>query len=73
MSESYLWILFLPVFIFIFLCLLPCYLFSVSLPICTPEEKGFVVAIMLDAEGSEVHMGELGGVSLCWIFSCLFL
>ncbi|GLT78644.1 hypothetical protein SLA2020_501730 [Shorea laevis] len=25
------------------------------------EEKGFAVAIMMDTEGSEIHMGELGG------------
>ena len=55
-----------------FLCLLPCYLLCVLVPICTPE-KGFAVAIMLDAKGSEIHMGKLDGVSLCWIFSCLFL
>ncbi|GAB2268977.1 hypothetical protein Dimus_003910 [Dionaea muscipula] len=27
------------------------------------EEKGFAVAIMMDTEGSEIHMGDLGGVS----------
>ncbi|GAB4843299.1 hypothetical protein Ancab_013264 [Ancistrocladus abbreviatus] len=27
------------------------------------DEKGFAVAIMMDTEGSEIHMGELGGVS----------
>lgn len=25
------------------------------------EEKGFAVAIMMDTEGSEIHMGDLGG------------
>lgn len=25
------------------------------------EEKGFAVAVMMDTEGSEVHMGDLGG------------
>lgn len=27
------------------------------------EEKGFAVAIMMDTEGSEIHMGDLGGAS----------
>ncbi|CAE5968268.1 unnamed protein product [Arabidopsis arenosa] len=27
------------------------------------EEKGFAVAIMMDTEGSEIHMGDLGGES----------
>ncbi|XP_059310649.1 pyruvate kinase isozyme A, chloroplastic [Lycium ferocissimum] len=27
------------------------------------EEKGFAVAIMMDTEGSEIHMGDLGGSS----------
>ncbi|KAG9143083.1 hypothetical protein Leryth_006337, partial [Lithospermum erythrorhizon] len=27
------------------------------------EEKGFAVAIMMDTEGSEIHMGDLGGTS----------
>jgi len=27
------------------------------------EEKGFAVAIMVDTEGSEIHMGDLGGES----------
>lgn len=27
------------------------------------EEKGFAVAIMMDTEGSEIHMGDLGGKS----------
>ncbi|KAD7117109.1 hypothetical protein E3N88_04377 [Mikania micrantha] len=27
------------------------------------EEKGYVVAIMIDTEGSEIHMGDLGGAS----------
>lgn len=27
------------------------------------EEKGFAVAIMMDTEGSEIHMGDLGGGS----------
>ena len=27
------------------------------------EEKGFVVASMMDTEGSEIHMGDLGGAS----------
>ena len=43
------------------------------MPIYTLEEKGFAVAIMMDVEGSEILIRELGGVSLCWIFSCLFL
>jgi pyruvate kinase len=25
------------------------------------EEKGFAVAVMMDTEGSEIHMGDLGG------------
>ncbi|XP_027116384.2 pyruvate kinase isozyme A, chloroplastic [Coffea arabica] len=40
------------------------------------EEKGYAVAIMMDTEGSEIHMGELGGASSekaedgeVWIFS----
>uniref|UniRef100_F6HJI5 Pyruvate kinase barrel domain-containing protein n=1 Tax=Vitis vinifera TaxID=29760 RepID=F6HJI5_VITVI len=44
--------------------------------ICTPEDKGFVVAIMMDTEGSEIHIGELGGAPSAkiedgeiWIFS----
>ncbi|KAG8083677.1 hypothetical protein GUJ93_ZPchr0016g2621 [Zizania palustris] len=27
------------------------------------EEKGFAVAVMMDTEGSEIHMGDLGGAS----------
>ncbi|CAN0857248.1 Pyruvate kinase isozyme A, chloroplastic [Linum grandiflorum] len=27
------------------------------------EEKGYAVAIMMDTEGSEIHMGDLGGAS----------
>ncbi|KAG0467027.1 hypothetical protein HPP92_018607 [Vanilla planifolia] len=27
------------------------------------EEKGFAVAVMMDTEGSEIHMGDLGGIS----------
>ncbi|RZR81995.1 hypothetical protein BHM03_00008332 [Ensete ventricosum] len=27
------------------------------------EEKGFAVAVMMDTEGSEIHMGDLGGTS----------
>jgi pyruvate kinase len=27
------------------------------------EEKGYCVAVMMDTEGSEIHMGELGGAS----------
>ncbi|XWS39252.1 hypothetical protein CRYUN_Cryun18bG0034900 [Craigia yunnanensis] len=27
------------------------------------EEKGFAVAIMMDTEGSEIHMGDLGGAA----------
>jgi pyruvate kinase len=27
------------------------------------EEKGFSVAVMMDTEGSEIHMGDLGGSS----------
>jgi len=27
------------------------------------EEKGFAVAVMMDTEGSEIHMGDLGGSS----------
>lgn len=27
------------------------------------EEKGYAVAIMMDTEGSEIHMGDLGGTS----------
>lgn len=27
------------------------------------EDKGFAVAIMMDTEGSEIHMGDLGGAS----------
>ena len=27
------------------------------------EEKGFDVAVMMDTEGSEIHMGDLGGAS----------
>ncbi|KAL6548356.1 hypothetical protein OROGR_008777 [Orobanche gracilis] len=40
------------------------------------EEKGYAVAIMMDTEGSEIHMGDLGGASSAkaedgeiWIFS----
>ena len=49
-------------------------LFTVT--ICTFEEKCFVVAIMMDTKGSEIHMGELGGAPSAkaedgeiWIFS----
>lgn len=27
------------------------------------EEKGYAVAIMMDTEGSEIHMGDFGGAS----------
>ena len=27
------------------------------------EEKGFAVAVMMDTEGSEIHMGDLGGAA----------
>lgn len=27
------------------------------------QEKGFAVAIMMDTEGSEIHMGDLAGAS----------
>lgn len=27
------------------------------------EEKGFAVAVMMDTEGSEIHMGDHGGAS----------
>jgi len=27
------------------------------------EEKGYAVAIMMDTEGSEIHMGDLGGAA----------
>ncbi len=27
------------------------------------EEKGFAVAIMMDTQGSEIHMGDLGGAA----------
>ncbi|CAN1279812.1 Pyruvate kinase isozyme A, chloroplastic [Linum perenne] len=38
------------------------------------EEKGYAVAIMMDTEGSEIHMGDLGGASSAkdgevWTFS----
>ncbi|KAL6647265.1 hypothetical protein ACP70R_014702 [Stipagrostis hirtigluma subsp. patula] len=40
------------------------------------EEKGFAVAVMMDTEGSEIHMGDLGGAPSAkaedgeiWIFS----
>ena len=44
--------------------------------ICIPEEKGFAVVIMMNTEGSKIHMGELGGAPSAkaedgeiWIFS----
>lgn len=41
------------------------------------EEKGFAVAVMMDTEGSEIHMGELGGApsakaEVNYLFSPLF-
>ena len=61
------------------LCFYACSLaiyFLFLVTICTPEEKGFVVAIMMDTEGNEIHMGELGGAPSAktedgeiWIFS----
>ena len=44
--------------------------------ICTPDEKGFAIVIMMNTEGSKIHMGELGGAPSAkaedgeiWIFS----
>ncbi|WJZ91193.1 hypothetical protein VitviT2T_010290 [Vitis vinifera] len=44
--------------------------------ICTPDEKGFAIVIMMNTEGSKIHMGELGGAPPAkakdgeiWIFS----
>ena len=61
------------------LCFYACSLaiyFLFPMTICTPEDKGFVVAIMMDTEGSEIHIGELGGAPSAkiedgeiWIFS----
>lgn len=35
------------------------------------EEKGFAVAIMMDTEGSEIHMGDLGGEASAKAEVCL--
>lgn len=37
------------------------------------EEKGFAVAIMMDTEGSEIHMGDLGGEASAKAEVCLLL
>jgi hypothetical protein len=49
------------------------------------EEKGYAIAVMMDTEGSEIHMGDLGGapaakaevrlvlVFFFWAWRCDFL
>ena len=61
------------------LCFYACSLAIYSLfpmTICTLEEKGFADVIMMNTEGSKIHMGELGGAPSAkaedgeiWIFS----